>query len=701
VIGARDDDDDHPESPADAAASSPILTDQTETTPPDSQPVRAEPGQWARRLTGRRWARHLALIGVYEGLGIAVTWPRFTWLADGKLPATSDASAFVWNLWWVAHQLANFGNPFFTRYMAAPVGTTLAFSTLMPLPGWLLSPVTLLWGPSATFTLLTIITPGLLCYAMYRTARLWLNPPGAIVAGAFFGLSSMLLWQNWYHVNIAIGSIFLPVTIEAAVRFRRRPRVTSAVALGLAIAATILINQETTIVAIILAAVILLPWLVSSAISDRPTLRHAAKPLAIGAAAGLVLASPELIAMLQAITAGAAKPQIGLLAENWTQFGVGLPTLFSPSPRLANFGLSQLSSAYSYADPHQVLEGLPTFGVVLSALALLGIVVGWRNRTTWSFAALWLVCAVLALGTSLTFGSNCHSSAYLKPGTEYGRHCAQYLPLLTHPYKTLVYVPGGPPTGVWRPVAMSNLMPYTWLVRIPGLDGLREADRFAIVGLIGAAMLAGMTVQWLCRRRATMPLIALVVALGALEAGWSGAAPSSPGYHHVMPTTLPRLDGYLAAGHSKSIVVDFPYGLRGGVGITGAEIAPNAMVIATEDGHPRAISYTAWVSPPSAAGIARHAFYRYLYEAEYSELLSPSDRRAARADLRTLHVGWVLMWRNMWTRNSPKRRYAHVYQYLKAVGFVRSKTACLTSVANVRDCPWNHQVWLLKYQPGP
>jgi hypothetical protein len=107
------------------------------------------------------------------------------------------------------------------------------------------------------------------------------------------------------------------------------------------------------------------------------------------------------------------------------------------------------------------------------------------------------------------------------------------------------------------------------------------------------------------------------------------------------------------------------------------------------------------VSPPSAAGIARHAFYRYLYEAEYSELLSPSDRRAARADLKTMHVGWVLMWRNMWTRNSPKRRYAHVYQYLKAVGFVRYKTACLAHVANVRDCPWNHQVWVLKYQPGP
>jgi len=40
-----------------------------------------------------------------------------------------------------------------------------------------------LYGPSASFTLLTIVTPGLLCYAMYRAARLWLNEPGAIIAG--------------------------------------------------------------------------------------------------------------------------------------------------------------------------------------------------------------------------------------------------------------------------------------------------------------------------------------------------------------------------------------------------------------------------------------------------------------------------------------------------------------------------------------
>ena len=45
----------------------------------------------------------------------------------------------------------------------------------------------------------------------------------AIAAGAFVGLSAMLTYQGWYHLNIAYGTVFLPLTLEAAVRLRRGP----------------------------------------------------------------------------------------------------------------------------------------------------------------------------------------------------------------------------------------------------------------------------------------------------------------------------------------------------------------------------------------------------------------------------------------------------------------------------------------------
>src|SRR5258706_322468 len=328
----------------------------------------------------------------------------------------------------------------------------------------------------------------------------------------------------------------------------------------------------------------------------------------------------------------------------------------------------------------------------------LGVAAGWRKRSTWAFVALWLVGAALALGTSLTFG-NCQGSSWRRPGTDWGRACHQYLPLMAHGYSTRVFAPAGPVNGVWKPVVVSNLMPYTWLVRIPGLAGMREADRFAIVGLIGTAMLAGLAVQLLSKRKITRPLIAVVLALGALEAGWSGAARTSPGYQGVMPTALPRLNHFLSSDHSGSIAVDFPYGLRGGVGATGSDIAPAAMLIATDDGHPRAISNTSWVSKVAIKGIARHAFFRYLYQAEDNVSLSAADVSRAKADLETMHIGWVLMLRNVWTRHKPRWRYGYIDRYLTAVAFRHVKSACVAAEP-VSACHWNQRVWLYRYEPG-
>ena len=648
---------------------------------------------WAaiRRASGKTWLRHFSLLLIYELAGIAATWPRFTYLADSKLPATQDVSTFVWDLWWVAHRLVHPGNPFFTSHMAAPVGIQLGFSTLMPLVGWLMSPITVGYGPSATFTLLTIVTPGLLCYVMYRAARLWLNIPGSVVAGAFFGLSSMLLWQNWYHINIAMGTIFLPITLEAAVRLRRKPGNGSAIALGLALGASILINQESTVVAIALAAAILIPWLVGMAIRDRSALRLAVWPVAVGALIAIVVASPQLIAMFQQVRAGEASPPPGQLALNNTLYGATLPSLFAPSPRLATFGLAKLAAAYSYNQP---AEGLPTFGIVLSVLALLGLAVGWRRRSTWWFLALWFGGAVLALGTSLTFGKNCVISA-TRPGIEFGRSCHQYLPLLSHTHWALVTPATGRP--FWAPVAVSNLMPYTWLVRIPGLSSLREADRFALVGLVGAAMLAGLTVQWLSRRTVTRPLIAVVIALGVFEAGWSGA--SGLGYSGTMATTMPRLDHLLVRDHAASIVVDFPFGLRGGVSLVGSRIAPQALLISTHDEHPRAISYTAWVSGATRNAIERHPFYNQLLQLENGTSvgsITRSQLTAARADLRAMDIGWIVEWRDIWTRNDPGLRYSNVDKYFKEVGLRHVVSICIQGPGI--GCPTQDQAWL--YRPG-
>jgi hypothetical protein len=138
--------------------------------------------------------------------------------------------------------------------------------------------------------------------------------------------------------------------------------------------------------------------------------------------------------------------------------------------------------------------------------------------------------------------------------------------------------------GLPRPQPnLSALVPFTWFVRIPGLANFREAARFTELGLVAAALLAGAAIGWLGTH--ARPMLVVLLALGVLEAGWSGNDTTRMWPIGVMPTALPALDSPIAADHSHSIVVDVPFGIRGGLPVAGRPFPPESMVLATADGH--------------------------------------------------------------------------------------------------------------------
>jgi hypothetical protein len=587
---------------------------------------------WLRRAAGWPVTRQFALLLAFIAAGIAVTWPAATYIT-GSLPSSRDTASYVWGFWWVARQMTHFGNPWFTHRMAAPVGVQLGFHTLMPLPAVLLTPVTLLFGPSATYNLLVMVVPGLLCYAMYRAARLWLRSgTGAVAAGVFFGLSAMLTQQDWYHVNIALGALFLPLALEASVRLRRRPGPRQALILGLVMGVAVLTDQESAVLAAIVTGLILVPWLLRQ--PGRAKLWTAGLAVLIGT----IIASPQIVAMVQEIEVGHLAIDPHTLAVSYKQYGIGLPGMFTPTPRWSELGMSAVSAPFLHGRDN---EGLPMFGTLLTVLALAGLIVARKRRSAWLLAALWLGCAALALGTSLWIG----------------RH--QYLPL----------------ASVWHGVRVSNLMPYTWFVRIPGLASFREADRLAILGLMPAALLAGAAVEWL--RWHARRLIVLVAVLAVLETGYSGNPRVG-----TMPTSYPVADSGIQADHSGSIVVDIPFGLRGGIPVYGVPFFPKALVMATADGHPRSIAYISRVPTPTISAINAHAFYRNLVSVQHEVprvcpwvagtlgcfrpagviptgaiKISPAQIAAAREDATRMHIGWAVVWK----RNISEDQFTRYY----------------------------------------
>jgi hypothetical protein len=581
-----------------------------------------------RALTSGPLGRHLALLACYTAAGIAVTWPRATWLFEGKLQATRDAGVYVWDFWWMAHAVEHLSNPWFTRSIVAPAGVQLGYHALMPLEGVLMLPVTLLFGPSASYNLLSILMPGLMCYAAYRVARLWLpTQTGAVFAGAFFGLSSIMAWHAWYQLNLAAGAVFLPLALEAAVRLRRREGGRGggwgrqAVILGVVLGACLLTDQESFVLAVIVVLAALVPWLVN------PAGRQRLAGAATAAVVCVLVASPQIAAMVAQTRAGGAAVPAGTVATDYVYSGTEFPAVFAVSPRAVDLGLTWLKPISYHG---HVLDGVLTFGLVLSVLAVAGLVVSWRRRSAWKLALLWLGSAALALGSVLKIGNH------------------TYMPL----------------AQTWHGVRLSGVMPFTWFVQLPGMAGFREAARLTMLGVLPAALLAGATVDWL-RRRAALLLIPVLI-LAAIEAGWAG----NPAVG-TMPTTLPALDRPIAADHSGSIVVDVPFGVRGGVPLAweGDPFDPEAQVLATADGHPRAVGYLSRLPEPTLMAVRRNPFYagllsaqgqpRGLVESVTGYRSYPALVAAARATARRMDVGWVIVW-----QSSPD-----VPRYLAVTGF--------------------------------
>jgi hypothetical protein len=629
--------------PAIYTADEPLLI--TSARPLTREPAPAPPTRRRLRpgsgLAASPVARQFALLVSYLVAGIAVTWPRFTYLVDGKVQATRDGGVYVWDFWWIAHQIEHLGNPWYTRLIAAPAGAQLGYHALMPLEGVVMFPVTVLFGPSASYNLLTVLMPGLTGYAMYRAARLWLpGQLGPITAGAFLGLSSEIAWHAWFQLNISAGVLFLPIALEAAIRLRRTPRWPQALFLGLAVAGSLLSDQQSAVLVIILVAVILLPWLLGArgwdgwagpdpARADTPPQPGGTKLAMTGLAVVIagVVASPQIAAMVAQTKSGGAYMPPDLVAHYYTTSGSYLPGVFAASPRVALYGLTWLKPVVYQG---KTGDGVPTFGLVLSLLALLGLITAWRRGNAWLLAVLWLGSAALALGTTLHIGKT-------------------------------TYVPVA---EIWHGVRVSMIMPFTWFVQLPGMAGFREAARILMLGFVPAAMLAGAGVTWL-RQHAPLALIP-VLLVGALELGW----PSTNGVG-VMRTSLPDLDRPIAADHSASIVVDVPYGIRGGVPLPGegAAFDPHAQVLATADGHPRAIAYLSRIPEGTLHGILGHPFYADLLALQrhqrpiraalagrpkYQGLLT-----VARSDARRMDVGWIIEWHPV----------AGLAQYLAKTGF--------------------------------
>ena len=217
------------------------------TAAPAAVPVHLETGELARPLSGR-WT--VALAGMYYLLAaIAVT----LWLWGDPASRTvagnpNDADQFAWFFRYDATAIAHFHLPaLVTTAMNAPQGVNIMWNTFMLLPGIVLAPLTLAFGPQAS--LVVLLTAGFAgsATAMFAVLRRWqVGVAAAALGAAVYGFSPALMHSAIGHYDLQFA-VFPPLIVDAVLRLAtgRTRVVRGGLWLGLLVTAQLFINEET------------------------------------------------------------------------------------------------------------------------------------------------------------------------------------------------------------------------------------------------------------------------------------------------------------------------------------------------------------------------------------------------------------------------------------------------------------------------
>jgi hypothetical protein len=300
-----------------------------------------------------------------------------------------DPQIYIWSFAWWPHAISSWTNPFVTHALYAPTGTNVAWSPSTPGLALVFSPLTVLFGPVASFNVAALLLPALSAWTAYLLCRyltrsLW----ASLVGGYLFGFSTATLrHQLLGHLNLT-GVFLIPLVALVIVRYVRAELSAHGLAwrLGALLAFQLWISTE---FALTLTLALVVGFLLAFCLLGdvRPRLRSSLIPIVTGYALAAILAAPLVVYTLIGFT------------PKFTGTGYGdsdLAGFVIPNGVIGIGGSSfpSLSSRIWRGDSAYL--GLPTL-LIIAALA----VRAGRNAGTRFLVAVFLAFAVISLGSNL------------------------------------------------------------------------------------------------------------------------------------------------------------------------------------------------------------------------------------------------------------------------------------------------------------
>lgn len=577
---------------------------------------------WARRVFAMRWVRVVALCAAFVGLALIALWPWpiEMWSRAGG----GDAAVATWDYWWVAESALHGANPWWTGFLFAPFGTYLVAHGLLIVPGLVAAPVTLLFGAVVAYNIsvpLWLAFAGLGGYALCRD--LSVTRAAAFLGGVMYGLGPLLTFRATGHLGLVAGFALFPFLLLLARRAAWRPSWAKSVGLGVLAAVLVYTDQ--------LSAAYILPALAAYLIVVGIRRRAWASPrawvhLGVAALVFCVLIAPQVLMGGRTGDEDYSVPSSTVVASSFT-YSADVVDFVLPSPASRYLAPITRSAQGGWDLVGHAVDGPVGPGLLCLLLAVLGVAVGWRrSRTRWLLA--WAALSwILAIGPVLRLAGNTFSPASI----------------------------------VMDGFSLSALLPFTWFMDIPIVGTLRVPQRFALLALLPAVLLAVIGAEWLFGRLRPLSrgfLLAAAIGLVIVE----GAVLLPAG----LTATHDAITAPIRADRSNSVVVDVPLTWQSGVSLVGPILAASpAMLRATQHEHPIAAGYISRVNQGRIAQLAAQPLYSQLLRVQgQAHLGSVSAREVqqARSNARHLGVRWAVVW--------PEAGAAAI-PYLLRVGFRR------------------------------
>jgi hypothetical protein len=305
-----------------------------------------------------------------------------------------DPGLFAWFLRWTTFAAGRRISPLVSDYLNHPDGINLMWNTWVPLPGLLLSPLTLLLGPVLTFNVLVTLAYGLSAWSAYLAIHRYVPSHGAAACGGLvYGFSPAMVGHS-HHPNLILIFLlpWLFVLLDEILDRQRGSPVWLGVGLGVVAAAQLLTGAEVFAGMVLLGLVLLVLLLAANRHSLRDKGLYAATALAVSVVVFEVLVAWPLRAQI----AGPARVHADITEE--VRGSSDLLALVTPSRLSAIAPEAAVRLSDQFTGTKETYLGIPLLFVVALVAARR------RSPVVRVGATMLVVCMVLSLGSRLRVG---------------------------------------------------------------------------------------------------------------------------------------------------------------------------------------------------------------------------------------------------------------------------------------------------------